>query len=55
MIKSILTDILVIGSGLAGAVAAISAVDEGKQVTIITKTSELKSGKTPCAQGCIVY
>ena len=31
MIKSIQTDILVIGSGLAGAVAAISAADEARE------------------------
>jgi len=44
---SIQTDILIIGSGLSGAVAAIVAADEGKNVLIITKTSELKSGNTP--------
>ena len=52
---SIQTDILIICSGLSGAVAAIVAVDEGKNVLIITKTSELKSGNTPWAQGKIVY
>ena len=49
------TDILIIGSGLAGATAAISAAEEGKHVTIITKSKELKSGNTPYAQGGIVY
>jgi len=49
------TDVLIIGSGLAGATAAISAAEEGKNVTIITKTKELKSGNTPYAQGGIVY
>ena len=49
------TDILVIGGGLAGAIAAISAADEGKNVTIITKSPLLKSGNTPNAQGGIVY
>ena len=49
------TDILVIGSGLAGAIAAISAADEGKNVIIITKSPLLKSGNTPNAQGGIVY
>jgi len=55
MIKSIQINILVIGSGLAGVVAAISVADKGKQVTIITKTPDLKSGNTPCAQGGIVF
>ena len=49
------TDILIIGSGLAGASAAIAASETGKRVTIITKSSALKSGNTPYAQGGIVY
>ena len=49
------TDILVIGSGLSGAIATISAADEGKNVLIITKAPILKSGNTPKAQGGIVY
>ena len=49
------TDILIIGSGLAGATAAITAAEEGKKVMIITKTHNLKSGNTPYAQGGIVY
>ena len=55
MSPSINTDVLVIGSGLAGATAAITAADEGKNVTIITKSPQLKSGNTPKAQGGIVY
>ena len=55
MSPSINTDVLVIGSGLAGATAAITAADEGKNVTIITKSTQLKSGNTPKAQGGIVY
>ena len=53
--NSIKTDILIIGSGLAGASAAIAAAESGKNVVIITKTDELKSGNTPYAQGGIVY
>tara|TARA_B100000959_G_C14543256_1_gene444514 strand:- start:80 stop:493 length:414 start_codon:yes stop_codon:yes gene_type:complete len=52
---SIQTDILIIDSGLSGSVAAIVAADEGQNVLIITKPSELKSGNTPWAQGKIVY
>ena len=51
MNSPIQTEILVIGSGLAGAIAAIAAADEVKNVIIITKTSSLKGGNTPKAQG----
>ena len=47
MSLSINTDVLVIGSGLSGATAAITAADEGKNVTIITKSPQLKSGILP--------
>ena len=49
------TDILVIGGGLSGTIAAISAADEGKNVLIITKSPILKSGNTPKAQRGVVY
>lgn len=49
------TDVLVVGTGLAGAVAAITAADRGAEVTIITKTDEILSGNTPYAQGGIIY
>ena len=49
------TDILIIGLGLAGMTAGITAAKKGKKVTIITKTKELSSGNTPLAQGGIVY
>ncbi len=49
------TDILVIGSGLAGAVAALTAADRGCNVIIITKTDDLLSGNTAQAQGGIIY
>ena len=49
------TDILIIGLGLAGMTAAISAAKSGKQITIITKTKSLQSGNTPWAQGGIIY
>lgn len=48
-------DILVIGSGLAGCVAALSAADENKKVLMITKMESLLSGNTPWAQGGIIY
>lgn len=49
------TEILIIGSGIAGCVAAISAADRGKEVFLVTKTKELLSGNTPWAQGGIIY
>ena len=49
------TDILIIGLGLAGITAAITAAQKGKKVTIISKTKNLTSGNTPQAQGGIVY
>ena len=49
------TDILIIGTGLAGSIAAIVAADAGKKVTIITKTDSILSGSTPSAQGGIIY
>jgi len=49
------TDILIIGLGLAGMTAAITAAKSGKKITIITKTESLISGNTPWAQGGVVY
>ncbi len=49
------TDVLVIGSGLAGCITAITAADNGRQVLMITKTEELISGNTTYAQGGIIY
>jgi L-aspartate oxidase len=49
------TEILVIGSGLAGSLTAIFAADLGRKVTIITKTESLLSGSTRHAQGGIIY
>ncbi len=49
------TDILIIGTGLSGAIAALTAADLNKKVTIITKTPTLISGNTPHAQGGIVF
>lgn len=49
------TDILIIGTGIAGSVAAITAADNGKHVTIITKTDNILSGSTSVAQGGIIF
>ena len=49
------TDILVIGSGLAGAIAALTAAEENKKVILITNSDTLLSGNTRWAQGGIAY
>jgi len=49
------TEILVIGSGLAGAISALTAAESGKKVILMTKTKTLLSGNTPYAQGGIIY
>jgi len=49
------TDILIIGSGLSGAIAALTAADENKKVILITKCKKLLSGNTAWAQGGIAY
>ena len=49
------TNILVIGSGLSGAIAALTAAEENKNVILITKCKDLLSGNTPWAQGDIAY
>ena len=49
------TDVLVIGSGISGAISAIVAAKNGKKVTILTKTKSLLSGNTPHAQGGIIF
>ena len=49
------TNILVIGSGLAGAVAALTAAEENKKVILITGSNRLLSGNTKWAQGGIAY
>ena len=49
------TDVLIIGSGMAGSVAALSAADEGANVILVTKMDSLISGSTLYAQGGIVF
>ncbi|MDR0927969.1 MAG: L-aspartate oxidase [Ignavibacteria bacterium] len=49
------TDILIIGTGIAGSIAAITAADNGNRVTVLTKTDDIVSGSTSIAQGGIIY
>ena len=43
------TNILVIGSGLAGSIAALTAAEENKKVILITGSNTLLSGNTKWA------
>ncbi|HEY4721357.1 MAG TPA: FAD-dependent oxidoreductase, partial [Anaerolineae bacterium] len=49
------TDVLIIGSGIAGGTAAWQLADAGIPVTIVTRASELKESNTYYAQGGIIY
>lgn len=49
------TEILVIGSGVAGLISALTAADLGREVIVITKLPSLLSGNSPWAQGGIVF
>src|SRR5208283_2258774 len=49
------TDILVIGSGLAGLAAAWAAAKRGCQVTMLTRTSNAAESNTNWAQGGIIF
>ena len=55
MPNQIKTDLLVVGCGVAGATAALSAADAGIQVTVITNAQEPEEGNTAYAQGGIIY
>ena len=49
------TDVLVIGSGIAGAMSALTLAASGREVTLITAGDTLFSGNTRLAQGGIVF
>jgi L-aspartate oxidase len=49
------TDVLIIGSGLAGCAAALAAAKRGAAVTVVTKNVSPEEGNTFYAQGGIIY
>jgi len=49
------SDALIIGCGIAGAVAALTLADMGKDVILITASDSVSNGNTALAQGGIVY
>jgi L-aspartate oxidase len=54
MMERFKTEILVIGSGIAGCTAALTVADAGREVTLIS-SGALDCGNTALAQGGIVY
>lgn len=50
-----LTDVLVIGSGIAGATTALRLADQGIQVTVVTRADAPEETNTFYAQGGIIY
>lgn len=55
MSECITTDVLVIGSGIAGGVVALSLADQGIQVTLVTRAKDPHETTTNYAQGGIIY
>ncbi len=53
--SAIFTDVLVIGSGLAGCAAAIRAARRGVSVTVLSKEEVLEESNTMYAQGGIIF
>ncbi len=55
MSEYIETDVLILGSGIAGATAALELADRGVQVTVVTRATEPEDSNTFWAQGGIIY
>lgn len=55
MDECILTDVLVVGSGIAGSVAALRLARAGFQVTLVTRAFDLADTNTEWAQGGIIF
>jgi L-aspartate oxidase len=49
------TEVLIIGSGIAGAVAALQLAEAGVPVTVVTRAREPSDSNTYYAQGGIIY
>ncbi|MBN1515307.1 L-aspartate oxidase [Candidatus Sumerlaeota bacterium] len=48
-------DVLILGTGIAGCTAALTAAEAGAQVTLITRAEEPEDANTRWAQGGIIY
>lgn len=53
--NKITTDVLVVGSGMAGLFAAVKAYDAGAKVLMVSKGRLGSSGQTPFAKGIFAY
>lgn len=49
------TEVLILGSGIAGGVAALQLAEAGYQVTLVTRAEEPEESNTFYAQGGIIY
>ncbi len=55
MSECIETDVLVLGNGIAGGIAAILLAEKGLQVTLVTKSNDSQESNTYFAQGGIIF
>jgi L-aspartate oxidase len=55
MSDPLVTDILILGSGIAGATAALELAELGVEVTLVTRSTDPQESNTLYAQGGIIY
>lgn len=55
MAQHLETDVLIIGSGIAGCTAALALADAGLGVTVVTRAKDPHESNTYYAQGGIIY
>ena len=55
MTEYIETEVLILGSGIAGATAALELADQGVKVVVVTSANDPHESNTFWAQGGIIY